>query len=465
MAIQDSLESRKLVLWNTPRGWRKADLWSALALFTDLPKILKCRVVTSEGFTRGEVLFLTAIDRLVATEVITRRPIGCHSFIPKAGRTRGMREHARALGGGSRPVLVIRGKDTPLSIATFNVNAQCRTTLALLEAQMVQQNRTSDILALQETRLKGGAKAYLDGYKYFGRDAGDTGVGFAGGVGLFIGSALLACARIKVATPTISHSMLWIEIHIGQDRLLHVCSFYAPQKSDPDASQVFSELTERTLECQKTGSVIVIGDFNGRIGCSVTDPRIGRFGDPEVKANGTRVKRFLSDADLFCANARRMDSDGHETYRAHGGGGHTSMIDFIMVSRDLWPDQDAPVATPWRIPTGSDHFPLTASVRNFRVKKRRRVRKVAKWRTGLLSAAPVALEDGTTKDYAFEYSEEANHAAGQWLDGQVGNPFWCLLEADDDGMPPPAELAVTSEQVSGLVDSFREKWLFLRRTK
>ena len=86
-----------------------------------------------------------------------------------------------------------------------------------------------------------------------------------GGVGILVKRELGEAKLIKISK---EYEMMWVEIQNGSEKL-YVSAVYINPAGSPravDSTQQLAELEADILEFNKKGEVIVMGDFNARIG-------------------------------------------------------------------------------------------------------------------------------------------------------------------------------------------------------
>ena len=66
-------------------------------------------------------------------------------------------------------------------------------------------------------------------------------------------------------------------------------------------------LKEDVLTFRQKGKVVLLGDFNARVGRSVeVDDVIGMFGDDACNAGGNRLVSFLNEVEMVVCNGRKF---------------------------------------------------------------------------------------------------------------------------------------------------------------
>ena len=67
----------------------------------------------------------------------------------------------------------------------------------------------------------------------------------------------------------------------------------------------YMRLKEDVLSFRQKGKVVLLGDFNARVGRSVElDVVIGKFGEDTCNASGNRLVSFLNEVEMVVCNGR-----------------------------------------------------------------------------------------------------------------------------------------------------------------
>ena len=89
-------------------------------------------------------------------------------------------------------------------------------------------------------------------------------------------------------------------------------------------------LKEDVLEYQQKGRVVLLGDFNARVGKSTdVDDVIGIFGEDTCNRSGNKLISFLNELELVICNGRRCVSEPEWT-RVRPSLDQKSVIDYII---------------------------------------------------------------------------------------------------------------------------------------
>ena len=177
-----------------------------------------------------------------------------------------------------------------------------------------------DIAALSETRLsdEGQLEEIGGGYTFFwkGLPAGerrDYGIGFA------IKTSL---TRQLVELPVgISERLMTLRLHLQQQRYATIISAYAPTlvADEADKAAFYSLLDETLQRIPATDKIILLGDFNARVGRDHTlwNGAIGRHGIGSCNANGESLLNLCNSHDLVITNTVFQQSNCYRTSWRH----------------------------------------------------------------------------------------------------------------------------------------------------
>ena len=90
---------------------------------------------------------------------------------------------------------------------------------------------------------------------------------------------------------------------------LYIGCVYMPTDSTSVAvvESCYGRLKEDVLSFREKGQVVLLGDFNARVGRSVdVDDVIGMFGEDTCNASGNRLISFLNEVELVVCNGRKL---------------------------------------------------------------------------------------------------------------------------------------------------------------
>ena len=102
--------------------------------------------------------------------------------------------------------------------------------------------------------------------------------------------------------------------------------------TDSATVRCYSKLKEDVLSFREKGKVVLLGDFNARVGRAVdSDDVVGMFGGDTCNSSGNRLISFLHVIDLVVCNGRRDP----EWTRVSPSLEQKSIIDYIITDTQL----------------------------------------------------------------------------------------------------------------------------------
>lgn len=229
-------------------------------------------------------------------------------------------------------------------IAT-STNSTARPPLKALELLQILRSRKFDIVAVQEAGE--GPQRVIQGDGYYTWYT-DTRPGVPGhGLGFFVRECGLR-ARIAVGLPegTCEHC-LWIRVDgAGRTPDLYIANVYLPVAGAAGTTSstyaaALDALREDTTHFSGRGEVILMGDFNTRVGrAGAPYERIGQHGENLNASQGGAHERanllldFLNAADMYVLNGRRPTAEPEWTRVQHLTGStnltQRSIIDYVI---------------------------------------------------------------------------------------------------------------------------------------
>ena len=102
---------------------------------------------------------------------------------------------------------------------------------------------------------------------------------------------------------------IWIRVPGERGkRDMFVGNIYMPPESKSRVSDIqrrFGEIAEDVQKYKKQGEVMLVGDFNARVGkASRPDDIIGQYGEGKKNTNGVEMLEFLESNDMKTLNDR-----------------------------------------------------------------------------------------------------------------------------------------------------------------
>jgi hypothetical protein len=189
--------------------------------------------------------------------------------------------------------------------------------------EMLRQ-RQLDILGVSEHALVGRQRAAVAGYLWWGvnvlkKNGAKKG---SGGVG-FLYREELEVVRLKGA----SDRMMWLMVKGSVDWYVGVV--YGICEGKEGAREVFQQLECKIAEYSSKGCVVVVGDFNARVG-ALAGPN-GEEG--EAKSNGRQLLELVERQELVLLNLRAGTRGRWTRVEKKSSGLEQSVLDYVLVGR------------------------------------------------------------------------------------------------------------------------------------
>ena len=257
-------------------------------------------------------------------------------------------------------VLTMHRKGSFLKIGTWNVRTLYQIG-KLENALLEMKNNRLDILGVAEMRWIESGSIMKGDYMitYSGGDQHQEGVGII---------MHKKYAEAVMGFLPISKRVMVVKLQ-GKPFNLAVIQAYAPtaDKPDEEIEEFYEDLEKAYKQVKSTDILVVMGDFNAKIGKGSVDSYVGAFGLGSRNERGDRLLDFCIEKDLVVANtlfqqpARRL-----YTWKSPGDL-HRNQIDYIMVRR-RYRNSIKDCRTYQGADINSDHS-LLVSKMNFRLKK------------------------------------------------------------------------------------------------
>ncbi|GAB1598787.1 hypothetical protein Ahia01_000155900, partial [Argonauta hians] len=196
-----------------------------------------------------------------------------------------------------------------------------------------------DIAALSEVRFpdEGSLREQGAGYTLFwsGRPATERRLS---GVGFMIRSNI--ASRLENMPTGHSDRIMSLRLPLRDGGHATLFSVYAPTlQADPEESSKFYSGLRSCLQSTPPGDkVIILGDFNARVGRDADAWRgvLGRHGVGGCNSNGRLLLELCAEQQLTITNTVFQQRDMHKCTWMHPRSGHWHLIDYVIVrQRDL----------------------------------------------------------------------------------------------------------------------------------
>lgn len=193
-----------------------------------------------------------------------------------------------------------------------------------------------DIAALSETRLseEGSLTEVGEGYTFFWKGLPE-GVQRNYGVAFAIKTSMLVSVQQKPVG--ISERLMSWRIPLTNSRYATLISAYAPtlDSEDEPKDRFYSQLHTLFQSIPRDDKVILLGDFNARVGQNnhIWEGTIGRHGVGKCNENGLRLLTFCSQHNLVITNTCFQLRDMFKTTWMHPRSKTWHILDYVIVRR------------------------------------------------------------------------------------------------------------------------------------
>jgi len=270
-----------------------------------------------------------------------------------------------------------------LNVGVINATGLTRNGKKRLELMELLLDSQVDILGVTETHESHERRLpadHIPGYKFYSKPR-------PGGRGGGVAVAVHACLTNEVKPFLFSAQQydetIWLVLQRrGQVRKMFIGVVYMPDMSKGASVReaAYTQLQQDLLHLSTQGSVVVMGDFNARVGrAAQPNAHIGMHGESndDVNGNGNLLLSLLTSVDMYALNARTppQSPDAHLTYIKHRANGEVmgkSLIDYIITTPDVAMPRNAaagPSATVGRQLVSSDHMPVLATIQRVIVRR------------------------------------------------------------------------------------------------
>ncbi|XP_072039457.1 uncharacterized protein [Amphiura filiformis] len=213
-------------------------------------------------------------------------------------------------------------------------------------------------MGIAESFLKNEECINVNGYKWVGKNRSCKG---GGGIGFLVSDQVNIVDDNLCNSQSDEYERLWLKIDIDKVTALHVAVAYFPvQGTNTElVNDLYNQLLADIIQIENSNCgvdphILLMGDFNGRIG----DVIYG--GDPVRNSNGELLLEFVDNAHLEILNCNRK-CKGKITWFRHP---YSSTIDYFLSSNitekyivDMLVDEER------HLNIGSDHNMLITNIK------------------------------------------------------------------------------------------------------
>ncbi|KAK2165254.1 hypothetical protein NP493_1376g01033 [Ridgeia piscesae] len=222
----------------------------------------------------------------------------------------------------------------------------------------------------------------------------------------------------------VSDRIMTMRLPLSKDKFSTIISVYAPTMTNPDENKkaFYNQLASVFSGIPRTDKLLLIGDFNARIGRDNEKwPLImGKHGIGKCNSNGELLVALFCHIELILTNTMFKQKDQGKTTRMHPRSGHWHMIDFIImrcrVKMDIHSTRAMRGANCW-----TDRQMLRSKVA-FRIRQKHN-------RQGTSKPTKVNTAKVTTIGHRESFEQEMDSALAQWEEKESSTPDeeWAAL--------------------------------------
>ncbi len=273
-------------------------------------------------------------------------------------------------------------------IATWNIQSITKKSAEIID--FIKQEQI-DIMALTETRWSGQKLNLPNDYIWIGQKCNSKS---CGGVGFIIHTSVINKEKIKVIDDAKSNTLF---LHIkgsSRHRSTVFSVVYCPASPTKAESELWWKeyqeiIAKLNSEIGTPFDIVMLGDFNGRIGNPRTENEktyIGRFGENTRDKAGENIINFIDQNNLISLNNRRKLKTGtNYTYHQQGKVASKSIIDLILISKGMFRNEYHTKILQETLTGHESHFPVLAEIKFQRnIIKQRKKFTTSTWNVPLL---------------------------------------------------------------------------------
>ena len=248
-----------------------------------------------------------------------------------------------------------RWKKNTTYIATWNVRTLFQK--GKLDNVVMEMNRMKlKILGLAEMRWNGNGSFKKDGHTvlYSGNNKHTNGVGFI--VHRSLNNNIKGFYGISDRVALLKISSRYVDMCLLQ--------VYAPtsESADEELAQFYSQLEEGMKQCKSNELLLVMGDFNAKVGSEKVEHVIGSHGLGAMNERGRILQEWCYENELCIMNTWFQKKDEKLWTWRRADGIIKNQIDFILIQKRFF-NAILDVKSCSNADCGSDHNPVVAKIR------------------------------------------------------------------------------------------------------
>ena len=233
--------------------------------------------------------------------------------------------HAQQVGPDRYPVTALKNK-TELKVGTWNVRTLFQSgKLENLKKETVRCN--INIMGVSEVRWKGAGKITTDKHTfvYSGGEVHER------GVGMLIDQAT---AKYMMGYWALSDRVMLVKFR-GKPFDISVIQVYAPTTdADSDEIDSFYEKVDAAMsQCKSQDVVLVMGDFNAKVGEGKEEDIVGPHGLGTRNERGEMLVNWCKGNDLIITNTWFLNHNRRKYTWVSPNSNTRNQIDYIMINK------------------------------------------------------------------------------------------------------------------------------------
>ena len=214
-----------------------------------------------------------------------------------------------------------------LNIATWNVRTMNEDG-KLHQVRSEAERLKLDILGLAEVRWTSSGQVNTDGWMFY--YIGDDKVHHRG-VGFLVAPKLV---RAVIKVQPISSRVIVLRIDAKPQPITIIQAYMPTSEADEeDVLAVYATLQKAVKECPKKDRLVVMGDFNAKIGANRQHAACGSFGLGDGNDRGQLLLDWLEDNKLVAVNTCFQHRPNQLFTWCSPGGKWKTQIDFIAIRK------------------------------------------------------------------------------------------------------------------------------------
>ena len=277
-----------------------------------------------------------------------------------------------------------------------------------------------DVVAGQESWEKEESRIEVEGYKWFGKPRSkQNSPRGEGGVGFLVRECL--ANEVEFINSVKYEESVWMKVRSERGReALYIGCVYMPTDSSSISvvDSCYERLKEDVLCFREKGKVVLLGDFNARVGRSVQiDDVIGMFGEDMRNTSGNKLLSFFNEVELMICNGRKLVSEPEWT-RVRPSLKQKSIIDYIITDAQLL-EVSGNVHVDRTDIGSSDHFLVWMELGRATKTSKKRKRVIRRWRLDRFGDDEVKLSyQNALRAEVHRFSENIRSKVERGMKGQ-----------------------------------------------